>query len=123
MAVSGRRLEHPQVGHWTLMGLSTSPTPGPLLYSRISVWSSSISLLCGCLISFGIIISYDFDNITSTKWPEDDEDIPTYTLEFFDGWQAPAVSEVCTVPGPREPVSRKESPQPAPSQVNLHIKQ
>ncbi|XP_044077080.1 epidermal growth factor receptor kinase substrate 8-like protein 3 isoform X2 [Siniperca chuatsi] len=47
-------------------------------------------------------------NIPSTKWPEDDEDIPTYTLEFSDGWQPPE---------PREPVSRRESPQPAPSQT------
>lgn len=66
-----------------------------------------------CLIHVRLIISYDFDNITSTKWPEDDEDIPTYTLEFFDGWQPPELNE---------PVSRQESPQPAPSQVNLHIK-
>ncbi|XP_051932787.1 epidermal growth factor receptor kinase substrate 8-like protein 3 isoform X1 [Hippocampus zosterae] len=32
-------------------------------------------------------------NIPSTKWPEDDEDIPTYTLAFFDGWQPPEVRE------------------------------
>lgn len=31
-------------------------------------------------------------NIPSTKWPEDDEDIPTYTLEFCDGWQPPEVT-------------------------------
>ncbi|XP_045884738.1 epidermal growth factor receptor kinase substrate 8-like protein 3 [Micropterus dolomieu] len=48
-------------------------------------------------------------NIPSTKWPEDDEDIPTYTLEFFDGWQPPELNE---------PVSRQESPQPAPSQTS-----
>lgn len=71
------------------------------------------------LISVKIIISYDFDNITSTKWHEDDEDIPTYTLEFFDGWQPP---EVSAAPEPRRPVSRLESPRRAPSQVNLDIK-
>ncbi|XP_035517490.1 epidermal growth factor receptor kinase substrate 8-like protein 3 [Morone saxatilis] len=53
-------------------------------------------------------------NIPSTKWPEDDEDIPTYTLEFFDGWQPP---EVSAAPKPREPVSRREDPQPGPSQT------
>ncbi|XP_019942363.2 epidermal growth factor receptor kinase substrate 8-like protein 3 isoform X2 [Paralichthys olivaceus] len=50
-------------------------------------------------------------NIPSTKWPEDDEDIPTYTLTFFGGWQPPEVSALS------EPVSRQESPQPAPSQT------
>ncbi|XP_069008686.1 epidermal growth factor receptor kinase substrate 8-like protein 3 [Embiotoca jacksoni] len=68
-------------------------------------------------------------NIPSTQWPEDDEDIPTYTLEFFDGWQPP---EVMAAPPPRggtaappprggnpsrAPVSRQESPQPAPDQT------
>ncbi|XP_042358861.1 epidermal growth factor receptor kinase substrate 8-like protein 3 [Plectropomus leopardus] len=45
-------------------------------------------------------------NIPSTKWPEDDEDIPTYTLEFFDGWQPP---EVTTAPEPSEPMRREAS--------------
>ncbi|XP_047195220.1 epidermal growth factor receptor kinase substrate 8-like protein 3 [Hippoglossus stenolepis] len=54
-------------------------------------------------------------NIPSTKWPEDDEDIPTYTLKFFDGWQPP---EVSTAPALCEPVSRQESPYPAPSQLH-----
>ncbi|XP_076003198.1 epidermal growth factor receptor kinase substrate 8-like protein 3 [Genypterus blacodes] len=31
-------------------------------------------------------------NIPSTKWPEDDEDIPSFTLKFSDGWQAPEVT-------------------------------
>ncbi|XP_068598192.1 epidermal growth factor receptor kinase substrate 8-like protein 3 [Brachionichthys hirsutus] len=53
-------------------------------------------------------------NIPSTKWPEDDEDIPTYTLEFLDGWQPP---ELRSAPEAGEPASRRASPQPAPSQV------
>ncbi|XP_078139629.1 epidermal growth factor receptor kinase substrate 8-like protein 3 [Centroberyx gerrardi] len=52
-------------------------------------------------------------NIPSTKWPEDDEDIPTYTLEFFDGWQPPEVTEA---PQAREPVSSQESRRSAPNQ-------
>ncbi|XP_029990849.1 epidermal growth factor receptor kinase substrate 8-like protein 3 [Sphaeramia orbicularis] len=44
-------------------------------------------------------------NIPSTQWPEDDEDIPTYTLEFLDGWQPP---EVSASPEPIEPVIRQE---------------
>ncbi|KAF7208678.1 epidermal growth factor receptor kinase substrate 8-like protein 3 [Nothobranchius furzeri] len=51
-------------------------------------------------------------NIPSTKWPEDDEDIPTYTLMFSDGWQPP---EVRAAPPPRQPASRREGPRPAPS--------
>uniref|UniRef100_A0A3Q2SWE1 EPS8 signaling adaptor L3a n=1 Tax=Fundulus heteroclitus TaxID=8078 RepID=A0A3Q2SWE1_FUNHE len=50
-------------------------------------------------------------NIPSTKWPEEDEDIPTYTLTFFDGWQPP---EVTAEPPPSEPQSRRESPRPSP---------
>ena len=50
----------------------------------------------------------------STQWPEDDEDIPTYTLEFSDGWQAP---EVTAAPEPSEPMRREERQQPAPYQV------
>lgn len=30
-------------------------------------------------------------NIPSTKWPEDDDDIPTYTPVFEDGWEPPAI--------------------------------
>ncbi|KAF7670172.1 hypothetical protein LDENG_00068180 [Lucifuga dentata] len=52
-------------------------------------------------------------NIPSTKWPEDDEDIPSFTLEFSDGWQAPE---------PGKSVNRLESQRPAPSQVNIHTK-
>uniref|UniRef100_A0A3Q2UWK4 EPS8 signaling adaptor L3a n=1 Tax=Haplochromis burtoni TaxID=8153 RepID=A0A3Q2UWK4_HAPBU len=61
-------------------------------------------------------------NIPSTQWPEDDEDIPTYTPQFFDGWQPP---EVTAEPPPTPPltrqrsapksVARPKSPQPAPS--------
>ncbi|XP_072238307.1 epidermal growth factor receptor kinase substrate 8-like protein 3 [Leuresthes tenuis] len=51
-------------------------------------------------------------NIPSTQWPEDDEDVPTYTLTFYDGWQPP---EISATPAQSEPGSRRESPQPAPS--------
>uniref|UniRef100_A0A3P9BWV6 EPS8 signaling adaptor L3a n=1 Tax=Maylandia zebra TaxID=106582 RepID=A0A3P9BWV6_9CICH len=61
-------------------------------------------------------------NIPSTQWPEDDEDIPTYTPQFFDGWQPP---EVTAEPPPTPPltrqrsapksVARPKSPQPGPS--------
>ncbi|XP_026162161.1 epidermal growth factor receptor kinase substrate 8 isoform X1 [Mastacembelus armatus] len=50
-------------------------------------------------------------NIPSTKWPEDDEDIPTYAPDFTDGWQPPAVT---SAPAVLEPVSTKGRPQPAP---------
>ncbi|XP_053172263.1 epidermal growth factor receptor kinase substrate 8-like protein 3 [Scomber japonicus] len=53
-------------------------------------------------------------NIPSTKWPEDDEDIPTYTLEFSDGWQPP---ELRAAPAPREPVRRQEVQKPTTSQT------
>ncbi|XP_029286503.1 epidermal growth factor receptor kinase substrate 8-like protein 3 [Cottoperca gobio] len=53
-------------------------------------------------------------NIPSSQWPEDDEDIPTYTLEFFDGWQP---SEATAPPEPREPMRSQERQQPAPSQA------
>eukprot|EP00063_Salmo_salar_P047498 XP_014022333.1 PREDICTED: epidermal growth factor receptor kinase substrate 8-like protein 3 isoform X1 [Salmo salar] len=50
-------------------------------------------------------------NIPSTKWPEDDEDIPTYTLEFYDGWQPPEVthSPPGREPEKREPERRQQS--------------
>ncbi|XP_068568061.1 epidermal growth factor receptor kinase substrate 8-like protein 3 isoform X2 [Cebidichthys violaceus] len=54
-------------------------------------------------------------NIPSTKWPEDDEDIPTYTLEFSDGWQP---SEVTAAPEPSGPMRRQEHQEPAPSQTS-----
>ncbi|KAF3856367.1 hypothetical protein F7725_017090, partial [Dissostichus mawsoni] len=57
-------------------------------------------------------------NIPSTQWPEDDEDIPTYTLEFSDGWQAP---EVTAAPEPSEPMRREERQQPAPYQAPKSI--
>lgn len=50
----------------------------------------------------------------STKWPEDDEDIPTYTPKFSDGWQAP---EVAAAPALSEAVSKQDIPRPAPGQV------
>ncbi|XP_041636934.1 epidermal growth factor receptor kinase substrate 8-like protein 3 [Cheilinus undulatus] len=56
-------------------------------------------------------------NIPSTKWPEDDEDIPTYTLKFFDGWQPPEVSEASvSQPAVRRPASPKPA-KPAPNQT------
>ncbi|XP_056462443.1 epidermal growth factor receptor kinase substrate 8 [Gadus chalcogrammus] len=51
-------------------------------------------------------------NIPSTKWPEDDDDIPTYTLAFLDGWQPPEVSEGS--PAVR-PAKRKATPPRPPS--------
>ncbi|XP_030229783.1 epidermal growth factor receptor kinase substrate 8-like protein 3 isoform X1 [Gadus morhua] len=51
-------------------------------------------------------------NIPSTKWPEDDDDIPTYTLAFLDGWQPPEVSKGS--PAVR-PAKRKATPRPAPA--------
>ncbi|KAL6111465.1 eps8l3 [Pungitius sinensis] len=54
-------------------------------------------------------------NIPSTKWPEDDEDIPTYTLELSDGWQPPDVSAARES---YEPIRRPEPPRPAPSRVD-----
>ncbi|XP_031721096.1 epidermal growth factor receptor kinase substrate 8-like protein 3 isoform X1 [Anarrhichthys ocellatus] len=54
-------------------------------------------------------------NIPSTRWPEDDEDIPTYTLEFSDGWQP---LEVTAAPEPSGPMRRQEHQQPAPSQTS-----
>lgn len=60
---------------------------------------------------------YFSDNITSTKWPEADEDIPTYTLEFSDGWQPP---DVTAAPESYEPIRREEHQRPAPSRVDRH---
>ncbi|XP_034388091.1 epidermal growth factor receptor kinase substrate 8-like protein 3 [Cyclopterus lumpus] len=57
-------------------------------------------------------------NIPSTKWPEDDEDIPTYTLEFSDGWQPP---EATAAPEPSEPMRRQEHQQPATSQTSTKL--
>ncbi|XP_046893130.1 epidermal growth factor receptor kinase substrate 8-like protein 3 [Hypomesus transpacificus] len=58
-------------------------------------------------------------NIPSTKWPEDDEDIPTYTLEFLDGWQPPDVTE--DSPG-REPDSGQQNQHQPPKQKSAPIK-
>ncbi|KAM7402082.1 hypothetical protein PAMP_017352 [Pampus punctatissimus] len=54
-------------------------------------------------------------NIPSTKWPEDDEDIPTYTPMFFGGWQPPNVT---AEPPAREPMYRQEGQKPATSQTS-----
>uniref|UniRef100_A0A3Q1IWW4 SH3 domain-containing protein n=1 Tax=Anabas testudineus TaxID=64144 RepID=A0A3Q1IWW4_ANATE len=51
-------------------------------------------------------------NIPSTQWPEDDEDIPTYTPVFFDGWQPPDVTEASTFSKPQS----RQIAQPAPNQ-------
>ncbi|KAM6927235.1 epidermal growth factor receptor kinase substrate 8-like protein 3 [Xenentodon cancila] len=56
-------------------------------------------------------------NIPSTQWPEDDEDIPVYTLEFTDGWQPP---EITAAPALSKPASRRESPKPAPKPKPSH---
>ncbi|KAM8914427.1 epidermal growth factor receptor kinase substrate 8-like protein 3 isoform 2-T3 [Spinachia spinachia] len=55
-------------------------------------------------------------NIPSTKWPEDDEDIPTYTLELCDGWQPP---DVTAAPESYQPIRRQEHQRPPPSRVEL----
>uniref|UniRef100_A0A665UKF2 EPS8-like 3a n=1 Tax=Echeneis naucrates TaxID=173247 RepID=A0A665UKF2_ECHNA len=47
------------------------------------------------------------------SWPG--KDIPIYTLVFSDGWKP---DEVSAEPAHSEPVSRRESPQPASPQVN-----
>ncbi|XP_038866589.1 epidermal growth factor receptor kinase substrate 8-like protein 3 isoform X1 [Salvelinus namaycush] len=52
-------------------------------------------------------------NVPSTKWPEDDEDIPTYTLEFYDGWQPLELTH--SLPG-REPERRQQSQKQIQSQ-------
>ncbi|KAM7422550.1 hypothetical protein PAMA_010544 [Pampus argenteus] len=54
-------------------------------------------------------------NIPSTKWPEDDEDIPTYTPTFFGGWQPP---NVAAQPPAGEPVHRQDGQKPATSQTS-----
>ncbi|XP_040014695.1 epidermal growth factor receptor kinase substrate 8-like protein 3 [Xiphias gladius] len=56
-------------------------------------------------------------NIPSTKWPEDNEDIPTYTLEFFDGWQPP---EVTAAPAISEPVSNIQYETSADGQTSAN---
>ncbi|XP_057701134.1 epidermal growth factor receptor kinase substrate 8-like protein 3 isoform X1 [Corythoichthys intestinalis] len=53
-------------------------------------------------------------NIPSTKWPEDDEDIPTYNLQFFDGWQPPELREPPAAPI-ETPVRVQAVRQPLPS--------
>ncbi|XP_061639405.1 epidermal growth factor receptor kinase substrate 8-like protein 3 isoform X1 [Phyllopteryx taeniolatus] len=55
-------------------------------------------------------------NIPSTKWPEDDEDIPTYTLELFDGWQPPELREAPAAAA-KTPVRAREVRQPPPSKT------
>ncbi|XP_034022485.1 epidermal growth factor receptor kinase substrate 8-like protein 3 [Thalassophryne amazonica] len=54
-------------------------------------------------------------NIPSTKWPEDDEDIPSYSLDLSDGWQPP---EVTTAPEGMEPQMWRASPKLAPVQTS-----
>ncbi|XP_061689887.1 epidermal growth factor receptor kinase substrate 8-like protein 3 isoform X2 [Syngnathoides biaculeatus] len=55
-------------------------------------------------------------NIPSTKWPEDDEDIPTYTLEFFDGWEPPELTEAPAAAA-ETPLSPRDFPPPSPSET------
>ncbi|XP_021424984.2 epidermal growth factor receptor kinase substrate 8-like protein 3 isoform X3 [Oncorhynchus mykiss] len=52
-------------------------------------------------------------NVPSTKWLEDDEDIPTYTLEFYDGWQPLELTR--SFPG-REPERGQQSQKQSQSQ-------
>ncbi|KAM9859368.1 epidermal growth factor receptor kinase substrate 8-like protein 3 [Aulostomus maculatus] len=55
-------------------------------------------------------------NIPSTKWPEDDEDIPTFTLTLSDGWQPPELHEA-----PESNVTPERGPemcQPASNQMS-----
>ncbi|XP_077385150.1 epidermal growth factor receptor kinase substrate 8-like protein 3 [Festucalex cinctus] len=59
-------------------------------------------------------------NIPSTKWPDDDEDIPTYTLEFFDGWQPPELTEAPAV-GNETPVMAQEVRRPPTSKTTTKI--
>ncbi|XP_028853874.1 epidermal growth factor receptor kinase substrate 8 isoform X2 [Denticeps clupeoides] len=65
-------------------------------------------------------------NIPSTKWPEDDEDVPTYTPVFDNGWQPPEVT--ATQPIRRQnsqpvgwqdsqPISRQDRQQTRPAQA------
>lgn len=49
---------------------------------------------------------------TSTHWAENDEDIPTYHLEFFDGWQPPEVTAAF------EPDSMTRHPNQTPSHTS-----
>ncbi|XP_067105007.1 epidermal growth factor receptor kinase substrate 8-like protein 3 isoform X1 [Osmerus mordax] len=58
-------------------------------------------------------------NIPSTKWPEDDEDIPTYTPEFLDGWQPPDVTEGSPE---RETNSGQQNQHQAPKQKSAPMK-
>lgn len=55
----------------------------------------------------------------STKWPEDDEDIPTYTLAFCDGWQPPELREAPAA-ATETPVMPQEVRWPPPSKVHPH---
>ncbi|CAM4662351.1 unnamed protein product [Leuciscus chuanchicus] len=55
-------------------------------------------------------------NIPSTKWPEDDEDIPTFTPVFDDGWEPPAIrnpeptnTHTSSREPPRQSVTRQTS--------------
>ncbi|XP_048037912.1 epidermal growth factor receptor kinase substrate 8-like protein 3 [Megalobrama amblycephala] len=49
-------------------------------------------------------------NIPSTKWPEDDEDIPTFTPVFDDGWEPPAIRN--PEPSNRNPEPSIRNPEP-----------
>uniref|UniRef100_A0A3Q4GTD5 EPS8 signaling adaptor L3a n=1 Tax=Neolamprologus brichardi TaxID=32507 RepID=A0A3Q4GTD5_NEOBR len=57
-------------------------------------------------------------NIPSTQWPEDDEDIPTYTPQFFDGWQPP---EVTAEPPPTPPLTRQRSAPKSESMIQCKV--
>lgn len=54
-------------------------------------------------------------NIPSTKWPEDDDDIPTYTPVFEDGWEPPAIRN----PEPSVTNTNVNTSKPEPAQVHV----
>ncbi|XP_073700397.1 epidermal growth factor receptor kinase substrate 8-like protein 3 [Garra rufa] len=54
-------------------------------------------------------------NIPSTKWPEDDDDIPTYTPVFDDGWEPPDVRN----PEPRVTNTNMNTSKREPAQASV----
>uniref|UniRef100_A0A3Q3KA21 SH3 domain-containing protein n=1 Tax=Monopterus albus TaxID=43700 RepID=A0A3Q3KA21_MONAL len=60
-------------------------------------------------------------NIPSTQWPEDDEDIPTYTPQFFDGWQPPELTPTFWAP-PQPPEKARYAQTHSAIQQTEHFK-
>lgn len=101
LAVFGRCLEHPQVGRQAVLIKGT--------------WSKDYT----CLFSL-IFICF----MTSTQWPEDDEDLLEYRLEFFDGWQPPEVKEERESKPSATPVRKQmipSTPALVEHEVSVHI--